>query len=330
MKNNSIVADFLMDAVAAIVLMFVIASIYTSNAHASGLAIAPSAISYYQMLAPQAGTAAPKPAPAPVPTPKYTYTTGKLAGLDVGIWAPVAASGKLPLVIFSHGFNGCNTQSLFLTQGLAESGYLVIAPNHKDAVCGNGVYNVPQESFKNPELWTDQTYVDRKMDIQNLLLELQINSSWNSMIDWNKVALAGHSLGGYTVLGVAGAWRSWKTGGIKAVLALSPVCSPYTANPAGNLGGINAAIMYQGGTKDMGVTPYIKKPGGCYDRSPSPTYFVEFDGAGHYAFTNAVLTYQKDINYYSVAFLNAYVKNDPAAYKLLQKRLASVTDYRAK
>lgn len=251
-----------------------------------------------------------------------------IAGLDVAVWEPKSGAAPFPLVLFSHGFNGCNTQSKFLMTALADAGYLVVAPNHDDASCGNG-FNRPAESFRNPEAWGDATYSARRDDMYNLVEGLRSNSKFNNEIDWSRVALAGHSLGGYTVLGLAGGWSSWKMPQIRAVLALSPVCTPYTAH--NTLGQLSVPVMYQGGTRDMGVTPFVKKPGGCYDTSPSPAYFVEFKGAGHFSFSDMVGSdVHPDINYYSIAFLDTYVKGDREAAQKLSNQLPDVTDMRAK
>src|SRR5262245_6953359 len=62
--------------------------------------------------------------------------TLQIAGLSVAVWRPPAPRGAVPLILFSHGFGGCATQSTFLTGALADAGYLIIAPNHADARCG--------------------------------------------------------------------------------------------------------------------------------------------------------------------------------------------------
>jgi len=49
---------------------------------------------------------------------------------------------------------------------------------------------------------------------------------------------------------------------------------------------LGSPVMYQGGTKDLGITPSLKKSGGCYPKTPAPAYFVEFRGAGHFAWTD--------------------------------------------
>ena len=70
-------------------------------------------------------------------------------------------------------------------------------------------------------------------------------------------------------VGLAGGWASWKTPGVKAVLALSPYTQPYLVHET--LGGLAAPVMYQGGTGDFGITPSLRREGGVYDASPSPT-----------------------------------------------------------
>jgi alpha-beta hydrolase superfamily lysophospholipase len=62
-----------------------------------------------------------------------------IAGLDVMVWKPdETAPPALPIVVFSHGFHGCTTQSRFLMIALASAGYLVVASNHRDAICNGG------------------------------------------------------------------------------------------------------------------------------------------------------------------------------------------------
>src|SRR5581483_11242075 len=41
-----------------------------------------------------------------------------IAGVDVSIWRPKGAAAPAPLVVFSHWFHGCSTQTTFLMKAL--------------------------------------------------------------------------------------------------------------------------------------------------------------------------------------------------------------------
>jgi len=237
-----------------------------------------------------------------------------IADLDVAVWLPSdkPAVTPWPIVIFSHGFHGSNTQSVFLMEALAKAGYAVFAPNHADAVVWNplGWLNPPDQPFSDISKWTDATYANRGRDIRRLVDALSKDTRYNTLsFDWTRIAIAGHSLGGYTALGLAGAWPAWADPRVKAVLALSPYGTPFIAQKT--LANIHVPVMYQGGTLDTAITPYVKAPNGAYDQTPPPKYFVEFDGAGHLAWIDLQTTYQSIISQYSVAFLDHAIKGKP-------------------
>jgi predicted dienelactone hydrolase len=255
-----------------------------------------------------------------------------IAGRRVAMWKPVgtAPPDGYPVILFSHGFTGCGTQSVFLTEGLAEAGYFVLAPNHQDAGCGTGLGHEgalfaklattpSEEPFRKPEAWSEATYRDRGADLEAILDAILKERSFHGVpIDSSRIGLAGHSLGGYTALALAGAWPSWKDRRVKAVLGLSPYCAPFIMK--GDLGHLNVPVMYQGGTLDIGITPSVRRPGGAYDLTSTPKYYLELAGAGHFAWTNLNKSYQSLINDYAVAFFDRYLKGttspDPLAHLL--------------
>lgn len=251
-----------------------------------------------------------------------------LGGRDVVVWAPPSSRpGRQPVLIFSHGFGGCATQSKFMTEVLAAHGYWVFAPNHKDARCGgaNGGGGRPDAPFRKPESWSDKSFVDRRDDIRAIQQALATSPEFASRVDLTRLGYIGHSLGGYTVVGLAGGWASWKTPGMKAVLALSPYTEPYLVH--GTLAGVSAPVMYQGGTLDFGITPSLRKSGGVYDATPSPKYFVDFTRVGHFGWTDLRSSAHGEINEYAIAFFDHYVLGS-AATPTLTQALSGVSEYR--
>jgi predicted dienelactone hydrolase len=232
---------------------------------------------------------------------------------------PPSAQTPYPLIIFSHGFHGNPKQSRFLTLALSQHGYLVFAPEHRDAGLNGASL---RDKLGRPDTWSDSSSRDRAEDVDKVLDALKSDQKWKAVINWNEVGLAGHSLGGYTVLGLSGAWASWKRPEVKAVLALSPYAQPFIVHQT--LSGVHVPVMYQGGTLDLGITPSIAKNRGAFDQTSSPAYFVNLNGAGHFAFTDLNPRFQPSVTAYSLAFFDRYLlgKDSP----LLSKKLDDVTE----
>ena len=237
----------------------------------------------------------------------------EIAGLKVTMWSAdgIDSPARRPVILFSHGFHGCATQSRFLMEAFAKAGYLVFAPNHADATCAGGAAarpNASEQPFRRPEWWTEDTYRDRAMDLRNLLAAIGGDARFNA--DTTRV-------------GLAGAWPRWTLDNVRAVLALSPYTHPFAAN--NTLRNIAVPVMYQGGTRDVGLTPELKRGFGTYDSSPAPKYYVELDGAGHMAWTNFRSTYHDSIAAYGVAFMDRYVRDLADAGRALERKRADVT-----
>lgn len=213
----------------------------------------------------------------------YPYSD-QLAG-SVVLNGPPREGEKFPLVVFSHGFRGCKTQSVYLTEELARHGYVVAAPDHADASCGgDGGEEAP--GFRDPESWTDQTHIGRRDDIRALIDKLLADPVFGPLIDASKIAGAGHSLGGYTMFALAGGWENWYDSRLTAVLLLSPYVDPFRVQ--NRLPAVTVPKMFQGGTLDLGITPSIARQGGVYDQSLPEKFFLELRRAGHFEWTNSV------------------------------------------
>ncbi len=243
-----------------------------------------------------------------------------IGGLKVAVWSAAGqAAAKKPVIIFSHGFHGTPKGSRFLMEALAAQGYLVFAPYHQDSIGLAGVagwFGRPEKLFQKPALWSSKTYRGRAEDIRRLVAALKTDERFRDQADLMRLGLIGYSLGGYTVLGLAGAWPDWRLAGVRAVLALSPYAQPFVVHRT--LGGLKAPVMYQGGTWDYGLTVGLRKARGAYDQTPAPKYFVEFSGIGHFGWTDFRSSAHREIIAYSLAFLDHYVKGQAAAPLLTQ------------
>ena len=110
--------------------------------------------------------------------------------------ATLAASpGRYPLVLVSHGTGGSALQMMWLGTHLARHGYLVAAVNHH----GNSGAVPPLDPRGFLLYW------ERAQDVSAVLDRLLADPTVGPRIDTTRIGAAGFSLGGYTVLSVAGA-----------------------------------------------------------------------------------------------------------------------------
>ena len=127
--------------------------------------------------------------------PTEATSGGTAAYLDGAVDAegvlddPPPAPGTLPVVIFSHGYQGYAENSSFLATHLASHGYVVAAPDHTG-----------DTTFDDPER-TTEIYAQRPQDLSAVLDALPDELD----VDTTAVTAIGHSFGGYTVFALGGA-----------------------------------------------------------------------------------------------------------------------------
>jgi predicted dienelactone hydrolase len=114
----------------------------------------------------------------------------------LGEWAENAgpAAGRFPLVVLSHGTGGSSSMMAWLAQSLASHGYIVAAVNHPG---NNALEDYTAEGFL---LWWE-----RARDLTTVIDHLLKDSEFGRRIDSRRIGAAGFSLGGYTMIEIAGA-----------------------------------------------------------------------------------------------------------------------------
>jgi predicted dienelactone hydrolase len=99
---------------------------------------------------------------------------------------------KHPLILLSHGTGGNRFSLAWLAYDLVKRGYMIVAVDH----WGNTFDNkIPEQFVKG---W------ERPQDLSFVLTQLLNDTLLRKNIDENKIGAAGFSLGGYTVIALAG------------------------------------------------------------------------------------------------------------------------------
>jgi predicted dienelactone hydrolase len=108
----------------------------------------------------------------------------------------ILKKGKYPLVLLSHGAGGSPMSLAAWGHYLATRGYIVAAIDHRDTT---GQSSLGSLSLSDQQMWR------RPGDVSALLDHLLSDPEFGPAIDTSRIAAAGFSLGGYTVIAVGGA-----------------------------------------------------------------------------------------------------------------------------
>ncbi len=127
----------------------------------------------------------------PTDTPSEQVKFGPFQ-MDLSIGAKIA-KGSFPLVIISHGSGGTNLGYRSIAFALVKQGYVVGIPLH------------PKDNFKNNrDQGTNQNWKNRPLHIRATIDAILAMPKIATAINADKIAVVGHSAGGYTALAVAG------------------------------------------------------------------------------------------------------------------------------
>ncbi|WP_300030966.1 alpha/beta fold hydrolase [uncultured Roseobacter sp.] len=105
----------------------------------------------------------------------------------------VIAPGVFPVVLISHGMYGNSLNQAWLAQALAQDGIISVMPNHP------GTTSFDRDPDQARQLWLRATDLGVSLDAAAR------DPRFGDHMDLTRVAAAGHSLGGYTMLSAAGA-----------------------------------------------------------------------------------------------------------------------------
>jgi dienelactone hydrolase len=155
------------------------------------------------------------------------------------VWYParagVPASGRFPVILFSHGLNSAPGDFNDMLQSWAQAGFVVAAPAYPHT-------SRDAEEFDSGDL------VNQPADASSVLDQLLAlgGDPLGAILDPNRLAAGGHSGGGITTDGLFSARRDER---LKAGVVISG--TDFQGAP---FAGPSAAMLFVHGTKDDSVT----------------------------------------------------------------------------
>jgi predicted dienelactone hydrolase len=186
--------------------------------------------------------------------------------------ATPAAGGPWPVVMFSHGYGGVRFQSFFLTEQLASHGFVVVSPDHP----GNTLLDFAQLGDDEA---TAQSAIDRPLDVI-LAAERAIAGTLGVAVtvDPERIAVSGHSFGGWTALEVARRDERFRV-----VIPLAP---GFRAGATPDfVADLARPIAVFGGTFDE-TCPFESDQHLPYDLAQPPKALIGITAAGHLDFSD--------------------------------------------
>ncbi|MET0423068.1 MAG: prolyl oligopeptidase family serine peptidase [Actinoplanes sp.] len=228
---------------------------------------------------------------------RFTGTAYRAGAAQV-ITDGAPATGRFPIVLFSHGLHGSPQVYSDALAAWAAAGFVVAAPNY------------PFTS----------TYADRfrRRDIKNQPADLRYVLSrvrrlattagdpLRGRIDGSRVAAIGHSAGGYTTTGLFTAGHDRR---LRAGLVLAGWLAP------GAFAGPSATMLFLQGSADPVVPPRLSRQ--AYEKVPWPKAYVLMRGLSHADFMRPGDPGYPRVASTTLDFLRWTLKSDAAARRRL-------------
>lgn len=124
---------------------------------------------------------------------------GQVGAHGNAVWEPVKVipgadpvPGRHPQVLLSHGMFGNAGNQAWLARALTERGYIVAAIDHP------GTSTFQRDPDHQRQLWQRATDITRTID------HVIDTKEFGGLVDQNRIFMAGHSLGGFTAVLLAG------------------------------------------------------------------------------------------------------------------------------
>ena len=257
---------------------------------------------------------------------------------------PDGATGRAPVVIFSHGLGGNRNGAAYYGDHLASHGYIVVYVEHPGSntdslrgAFGGGGGGIDYDAL-GKRAADPMAALNRFRDIPFALDQLSAMDAapgpLQGRIDMGRVGMSGHSYGAVTTQAMAG--QIYPRGSLgeprfKAFLAMSP-SGARDGDNAHAFAGFTRPFLFLTGTGDVAKVPGTnqdpldrQKPF-AFTPATTPAVQLVFKGGDHMVFSGSALRPARptDARYRTItcaaatAFWDAYLKGDDTALHWLR------------
>jgi predicted dienelactone hydrolase len=286
---------------------------------------------------------------SPAFTPKTVDLVVKDAArqrdIPVRIYLPDALHGgrsEAPVVLFSHGLGGSRENNRYLGVHWSARGFVGVFLQHPGS--DESVWKEAEAGERYQTLRRAASGQNLRLRTQDVTAVLDQLEKWNKTsghqlagrLDLTRAGMSGHSFGAVTTQAVSGqTFRGFGAAGrggassteprIKASVIFSP-SSPRIGDPKTAFGSVKIPWLLMTGTEDtapIGDIDVESRLAVFPALPPGDKFELVLDGAAHSAFGDRALpgdragernpNHHRAIMALSTAFLDTYLRNDPAA-----------------
>ncbi|HSP03756.1 MAG TPA: alpha/beta fold hydrolase [Acidimicrobiales bacterium] len=216
------------------------------------------------------------PAAAPAEPTPYELIPGVEFAADLStVDAPPSDEAPFPVLVFSHGSGGLRQQSATIVETVASHGFVVVAADHAG--------NTAIDRLLGTETDFGVSARNRVLDVVLLLDEVEAGRLAGGLADPDRIAVMGHSFGGFTALAVAGGYDDIAADPrVDAIVPLAPASSRLTDEALSSIG---IPMLIVTGSDDA-TTPVEDQSTRPLELATGPATLVEIEGGSHEVVTN--------------------------------------------